>query len=286
MTIKNLHTPLVISFMDIMNIQVLLATLGLPIRVIVSDRSDPDRHDIGLIWFTLRRIIYRRAAFVVILSEAYRSWFQKNTGINPVVIPNPLTPESTYETPVNLRNQLGLSPTTKILVSMGRLDYFKGFDILLKAWHQINRSHPDWHLIIIGEGSLRTELEQLCVQLDISQKVSFIGLVKAPYVFLRQGNLFALSTRYESFGNVFIEAMYCGLPVVATNCTGAISEIIKDNYNGLLVPIDDPDALAKALHRLMDDDDLRLKMAANGSDVSNRYNIENIMAMWEKVIQG
>ena len=167
---------------------------------------------------------------------------------------------------------------------MGRIDRFKGYDLLLKGFQSIHANHPDWYLVILGDGESRTEMEALSDQLGIRDRVFFLGLVKEPLPILSQCNLFVLASRYEGLPNVLLEAMSCGLPVVSTNCTGSIAEIVSDEVDGLLVPVEDIPALASAMDQIMEDGGLRRVMAQSAIHIVDRYGIEKIMNMWNTLI--
>lgn len=131
----------------------------------------------------------------------------------------------------------------KTIIAVGRLVEQKGFDVLLKAFARL-RQDCDSRLIIVGGGPLLNELEQLAVKLEISEYVDFVGMQDNPQKFVSRANLFVLSSRWEGLGNVVIEAMACGCPVVATNCTYGPSEILEDGKYGALAAVDSSDDLA------------------------------------------
>lgn len=139
------------------------------------------------------------------------------------------------------------------IVAAGRLINAKGFDTLLRAFALLLQSAEDgaYRLIIMGDGPLRGELEQLCAQLNIHDKVHFAGFVDNPFAVMRSADVFVLSSRSEGLPNVLIQAMACGTPVVATDCPSGPREILEDGQWGELVPVDDAPALANALKRTL-----------------------------------
>jgi glycosyltransferase involved in cell wall biosynthesis len=130
------------------------------------------------------------------------------------------------------------------LVAVGRLVHQKGFDLLLRAFARIAPEHPQWTLTIWGEGDRRRQLEALCTELGLLEQVALPGLTERPGQWLEDAEVFVLSSRFESFGNVITEAMVAGLPVVAFDCPWGPGEILRDGEDGLLVPPEDVGALA------------------------------------------
>jgi len=121
----------------------------------------------------------------------------------------------------------------------------KGFDCLLHAVAKLKNENVD--LVILGEGSLHAQLETQAEDLGISQRVHLPGFVSDPMSVLKKSSLFVLPSRWEGFGNVIVEALSTGVPVVATDCSGAPRELLVDGKLGHLVPPDDSDALAVAI---------------------------------------
>ena len=132
------------------------------------------------------------------------------------------------------------------ILSVGRLAPQKDHKNLIEAFSSVVKSH-NAILVILGEGPLRSELEALIKQLKLEDRIFLHGFVLDPYPWFRSADLFVLSSLWEGFGNVIIEAFECGLPVVSTNCPSGPGEILKDGLFGKLVPVNDPQALARAM---------------------------------------
>jgi len=133
------------------------------------------------------------------------------------------------------------------IVAAGKLKYQKGFDLLLKSMTQLNRR--DFHLTILGKGPEEEHLKAMAQRLGLTQKVTFAGFVENPYPYMAQADVFALTSRFEGFPNVVLEANCCGTPVVAYECPGGINEIIEDGINGFKVELGDTAAFASALNK-------------------------------------
>ena len=141
-----------------------------------------------------------------------------------------------------------LNKTSPVILSVGRLTKAKDYVTLIKSFN-IMRSEQDARLIILGEGELRSELKALIAELGLTEFVSMPGYVENPYSYMRQSDLFVLSSQWEGFGNVLVEAMACNVPIVSTNCPSGPAEILEDGKWGTLVPVGNSELLAQAMLR-------------------------------------
>jgi glycosyltransferase involved in cell wall biosynthesis len=164
-----------------------------------------------------------------------------------------------------------------LVVACGRLAAQKGYPHLLDAFAMVQRE-TGAHLWILGDGPDRQALEAQVARLQLSAAVRFLGFRKNPYAFMAKADLFVLSSLYEGFGNVVVEAMAAGAPVVATDCPHGPGEIITDGENGLLVPVADPASLAAAIRRMLGDRALATRLAANGQRRAQDFHVDKIGA--------
>jgi len=274
--IQSTQPDIVISFIDQINVITSLALTNTGYPIIATEHCDPSTISYGFIWERLRRITYPNIDRIVSVSKGVDRYFDWLPKAQRAVIHNPLAP-------------LVLSPkkhpaTGRSLIAMGRLTQQKGFDILLQAFARLKDIYQEWTLTILGEGELRTELESLCDSLGLCDRVHLPGVVQTPYEVLLQADIFVMSSRFEGFGNVLIEAMACGLPVISTDCPSGPNEIIRDGVDGILVPNKDVDALAEAMDRLMSDEDERKRLSSCAMEAVERFSLEKIMGMWEKLL--
>ena len=172
-----------------------------------------------------------------------------------------------------------------LAVSIARLIHAKGFDLVLRAFARVSSKHPQWTLAIVGEGPLRTRLEDLCDELKIRQRVFFTGQVKNPDEILSRADLFVMSSRFEGFPNALCEAMAHGVPVISTDCPSGPRAIIRDNVDGVLIPNGDVEALAAAMDRLMGDGVERKRLGLGATYVTERFGLDKVMAMWETALE-
>lgn len=168
---------------------------------------------------------------------------------------------------------------------MGRLSEQKHFDLLLQAFANLKDAHPEWTLTILGEGELRSQLEDLRDRLGLKDRVYLPGVVKNPHDFLRQADFFVMSSLFEGFPNAICEAMACGLPVISTDCPSGPREIIREGIDGILVPTEDVSALTAAIQKLMLDQALRQDLGRNALEITERFSLERIMGMWDEILQ-
>jgi len=254
------------------------ACAGLPVRQYAWEHCHFDQ-DLGRRSRRLaRRLAARYFAGVVVLTERDRQrWLGALRPRRPIVaIPNPLPfrPADGPEAPVS----------GKTVLAVGRLVPEKGFDVLMRAWAHVARQQPEWRLRIVGEGESRPELEQLRRALGLDDIVALPGATAEIEAEYRRATLFCLSSRYEGFGMVLIEAMAAGLPVVSTDCETGPREILRDRQNALLAPAGDSAALADRLVALMADEALQDRLRTAGRVTADAYLPERIAAQWEALL--
>jgi glycosyltransferase involved in cell wall biosynthesis len=180
----------------------------------------------------------------------------------------------------------GIEHGPRKLLGLGRLAPEKGFDLLVRAFALVARSHPDWTLEILGEGKERTRLEALAGALGVRDRVSMPGSVVHPLPRLAAAHAFALPSRYEGFPNALLEAMACGLPVVAFDCQSGPREIIVHGQDGLLVRPGDTAEMALALDRLLGNAAERVRLGRNATEVTVRFAPETVLQRWSALLTG
>ncbi|MFD5183022.1 glycosyltransferase family 4 protein [Streptomyces sp. NPDC058372] len=151
-------------------------------------------------------------------------------------------------------------PAARRIVAAGRLVPVKRYDLLIRAFARVHGLHPDWSLDICGGGERRAALAELVDRLGLAGHVRLRGAVHPMEDAWTSGSVAAVSSSWEAFGMTLVEAMRCGVPVVATDCPNGPREIITDGVDGRLVPPGDPDALAEGLLQLVGDESLRRSM--------------------------
>ena len=246
--------------------------------------------------FWMRSLVgkLRRLDQLVVLTEKSKvSWPELS---NVTVIPDPITilreKETVNSVEFAVAGKRGVGVNR--VVTIGRYAYQKGYDLLLQAWAELSRireleNGEEWTLDIYGQGD-QTDYRQLMTELGIdSNKCHLNGPVEDVVKAYQESSIFVLSSRFEGFGMVLIEAMACGLPVVSYDCPAGPDEIITDGVDGLLVPSGDVHALAEKLMTLMSDENLRKRLGQQARQTARRYEMTTIADQWtalfEKVIK-
>ena len=244
-----------VSTLDYCNVVFLMSTLfaRVPLRKIIREAnvlpeeyaSARERYRVQTLR-ALMRLVYRRADHVIIITEDVQLSLLKHRIVSSermTRIPNPLAPPDQGVRPDRF---LGCS-TRRFILAIGRLSYQKGFDILIKAFQHLSNEKLD--LVILGDGPLRHDLQCLANSLGVGRRVHMPGFVQSTEQFLHNASLFVLSSRWEGFSNVLLEALAAGTPIVATDCPGSSRELLQEGRLGRLVTGREPKELADAMQK-------------------------------------
>ncbi|GLV74624.1 glycosyltransferase family 4 protein [Streptomyces hygroscopicus] len=225
------------------------------------------------------RAVYPRLDAVTTVTEAdaktYRSQMRL-PGVRIEAVPNSV-PEP------------GLEPadgTGKWVIAAGRLAPVKRYDLLIRAFEKVSAARPDWRLRIYGGGAQHAKLRALIDELGLYNHVFLMGPANPLDPEWAKGSIAAVTSSMESFGMTIVEAMRCGLPVVATDCPHGPAEIIDNGVDGRLVPTGDVDAIAAALLDLMNDDELRQRMGQAALKDSARFDPSRVAGRYETLFSG
>ncbi|MGL2967014.1 glycosyltransferase family 4 protein [Flavobacterium sp. XGLA_31] len=210
-------------------------------------------------------------ALVTLSQDALAEW-NADKGI---VIPNPI-----------VVNNISLPDLeSKKVIAAARYSYEKGLDRLLRIWQLVIVKHPDWVLEIYGKTSDGLPLEKVAENLNIEHSVRFLTPVKNIEEKYSDASIYAMTSRSEAFAMVVLEAMCCGLPVVAFDCPVGPRALIKDKENGFLIEDDNIVAYANQLILLMDSLELRQKVGANALKMKAKYSLDFVMNQWHEFFQ-
>jgi glycosyltransferase involved in cell wall biosynthesis len=282
--IKSTHPDVVVSHIHRTNVMTIMATGRRQAPVVVVEHNDPGRNPAGRIWDTLRQRTYPRVRKLVSVSHGVDEHFSWLPQSQRTVIHNPIVPIVPIVFDQN-RHRTDTGANQFWIASMGRLTQQKGFDLLLQAFSKVAHKHPDWRLMIIGDGPMRAQLEALAQRLELSSRVTFTGLVRDPNELLAKARLFVMASRFEGFPYAALEALASGLPVIYTDCHSGPREIIRTGVDGLLVPTGDITALASAMDQLISDASLRDRMAERAPEVLERFGLDPIISQWEQLFK-
>jgi len=266
-----------IGFMHSMFVPMTLALLGTQIPVLGSEHIVPQHYRTRPLQYAMVMVAAQFAVGITVLSDSIRRLYPAMIRNKMIPMPDPLA-----------FPKVVLRPTEKtkrrLLLNVGRLYPQKDHAVLLRAFARIAPEYPDWDLKIVGEGPLRSILEDLIRNLNLEDRVFMPGIVSDLSEIYQDADLFVTSSRYESFGLVTAEAMQFGLPTVGfADCPGT-NELIEHGKTGFLAAAENDRAtvLATTLKRLMSDSSLRRKFGQAGKAALGRnYSIQRVCDRWE-----
>lgn len=274
--IRDISPDVVLSFIDITNVVVLAASRGLQTPVVVSERVHPRYHRIGFWWSVLRRVLYPFADRLVVQTSVIQRWSRWVVPQTKVrVIPNSVASVGADDIPTSRES---------IVVAVGRLHTQKGFDLLVRAFADSSIWRDGWRLVIIGEGPERANLEALIEEHDLRSSISLPGETARPQDWYRRCGIFVLSSRFEGFPNVLLEAMSFGAPCVAFDCPSGPAEIVRPGVDAELLPQEDVVALTSTLSRLASDSEARKRLGAAATGIDERFSPGLVFAEWERLL--
>lgn len=224
-----------------------------------------------------RALAARHSRYIVTLTETDRKAYLSNLKCKAEVI--------AIENPMVFYPDEYASCSEKTVLSVGRLNYQKGFDRLLEAWKIVSEKHPDWILKIAGTGEQEAQLKDLSKELGVEGTVRFLGQISDVAKEYLNSSIYVMSSRFEGFPMVLLEAMPFGLPVVSFDCPTGPKDIIKDGEDGILVANGDIKGLAEGICRLMEDVELRKSMSIKARNNIRRFDKENIMEKWMRLFE-
>lgn len=269
---------IVIGFMHSMFVPLSLALIGTGMPVIASEHIVPDHYRT------------RRFEFALLMVSSF--FFKRMTVLSKKIgrsYPSILWPKTTVMTNAVMKpdNIPARQDTArKIILTVGRLEAQKDQHILIRAFQTLAAEFPDWDVHIVGEGALKDELQKLIHSAGLKNRVFLKDTTPDIFSVYAQADIFALPSRYESFGLAAAEAMICGIPAVAfADCPG-VNELIHDGQNGFLVVRKDEGAdFAAALKTLMSSPDLRRSMGNRAQESIKAYDINTVLDAWETLIR-
>ena len=256
------------------------SSLGLGIPAIAAERNAPTRFD-HTASSTKKKILtfnsFRFAKKVTVQFEAYRELYPSYLHAKIKHIPNPVSEAPQLAEPGNPKQDGRYQ-----LLSVGRLSYQKNYSSLIKAFSEIAQIHPDWDLVIYGDGEEKEQLEELIKDKGLSERILLPGKTKTPSLAYSSSNLFCMPSRWEGFPNAVAESLSHGLPVVGFQSCAGVSHLIDHGKYGYLAKGNgDYETLAKELGKLMSDAKLRENMGVSGFEAMKQYRPEKVMDQWE-----
>ena len=256
------------------------------VNLMLARLQAPGLHTIGLEQMNLskhnrhlrsamRRLYPQLAALVVLTEQDKEAYARLLDGRLPLHrIPNTVRPLPGTKADL----------AAKTVYAAGRFRYQKGFDLLIPAWAETARAHPEWRLRLRGAGHLRPRLEGLIADHGIEASVTVEGPAEDIGSDMAEASVFVLSSRFEGFPLILLEAMSKCIGIVSFYCPTGPADIVDDHRNGLLVPHEDVEGLARAIREMVEDEELRRRSAAAAIETAQQYTIEVIGPQWEALL--
>ena len=270
--IKQIAPDVVISFFYNVSIFSRLAIGRLRIPHIVSERTDPRIEPKGKVLQVLRNYIYRKADGCVFQTDNAMNYFASTIRNKSTVINNPVVLMYEPVEPFEREHKI---------TAAGRLIPAKNYEMMVRAFALFLEKHPDYKLVIYGDGKMRGEIENLIKDLKLTNNVSLMGLVENLHQFIYNSTIFALSSNHEGMPNALLEAMALGVPSVATDCPiGGPAQIIKNGENGILIPVGNVNAMADAFVKIANDEKYAKSLSKKSKKIKEAFSVVDIAAKW------
>lgn len=276
--VRDYRPDIIISFKTVQNTLASLVGKVMNIPVIISERGDPTKENLRRLRTRLHWLAINAADGAVFQTTGAQAYFEPRLIQKSIVIPNPVevsekTQKSDYE--------------EKAVVSFGRLEnYQKRYDIMLEAFRLFSIKQPDYVLKLYGTGPDEAQIRKWCKELNLDDKVKFMGYSGKPGSMLCRGNIFLITSDFEGISNALLEAMAAGYPVVSTDSSpGGARMVITDRENGRLVPVQNPALIAEALTEFATNKAMYENCAHNAVKVVDRFSQTRIADEWYQYVQ-
>lgn len=272
--LKKEKPDVAVSFMAEPNFRLLVASLGLNVKTIVSVRNDPNKEYAGRIGKFVGKCLLPLADGCVFQTKEAQEWFPERLQRKSTIIINAVKEEF-----FNIERK----PVAGEIITCGRLEVQKNHKLLIDAFSEVVKEHPYAKLKIYGEGSLRDVLQEQINKLGLQNKAFLMGATNDVAKALQTADLFVLSSDYEGMPNALMEAMAAGVPCISTDCPCGGPRSLIDNYNnGVLIQINNKKMLSKELKRILEKDNT--VMGRNAHLKSKQFSPIKINGTWGKYI--
>ncbi len=276
--LREIAPDVVVSFCNIIASRTSMVCKKLGIPMVFSERNDPSKYLVGIKSKIYQKILTHNVKDMVFQTAGARAMYPKNIQKRSVIILNPLNVDKMPERFVGERR--------KEIVSVGRLDPQKRHDVMIRAFHKIADSYPEYNLTIYGEGARREPLTALINELGLEKRVFLPGTEKNIFDKIKDAYMFVFTSDFEGLPNALIEAMALGLPCISTKCSpGGAEELVNHGENGLLVECGDVDRFALEMEQLLLDKDKCESLGKRALEIKKRVLVDEIITQWEKYLE-
>ena len=276
------HQPQrVLAFLSRTNMLVCQALWDSSTHLVISERNDLSRQSLPFPWQRLRKVLYQRADVVTANTDGVRQSLECLPNLQRLeLLPNPLPRKDDSLHVANAAD--GIRP--EAFVTVARLVPQKGIDVLIRALALMTGSASQWPVFLVGDGPERPALESQAVVEGVAHRVHFEGFRSDPEVLLAAASVFVLPSRFEGMPNALLEAMAAGLAVIVTDASPGPLEVVEHRRSGIVVPSEDPHALAKAMSELVEDVDLRNRLGLAARDRLAALDWPQVETQWRSVL--
>ncbi len=269
--LKQSEADIIISFIWNTNLKVMLASLGLGKKVIISERADPAIYYRKKSFQLARKLLYPKAEAIVFQTQEAMKYYMKKEQQKQVVISNPIS----NDLPVHSGER------DKRIVAVGRLTEQKNYKMLIDAFAQFYNNHREYILEVYGQGPDLQKLKKYVADLNLDSVVFFKGYVSDLKQRIVSAGIYVNCSDYEGISNAMLEALAMGIPTVCTDCPVGGARLATENgENGILIPVNDQVALVKALCKVADNPELAKAMSEKAKRIIDKYSAECITNEW------
>ena len=274
-TINKISPDICVSFMGENNFRLILATMGLRTKKIVSVRNDPNKEYPSAVSRILAKTLYHFVNGVVFQTTDAKEWFPKSIQDKSAIIFNHVDSKF-YNEPGDIG---------KYIIASGRLSKQKNYHMLLNAFSKFHVNYPDQELLIFGEGDMKNDLIKLTHELQLDKVVHFEGFSQNMVDNYKNARFLVMSSDFEGMPNVILEALASSVPVVSTDCPcGGPRMVIDPGVNGYLSSVGNADEFADYMAKMMECDIATFK--SNAWTSAQRYTSDKVFMEWRKYIEG
>lgn len=271
--IKKYNPSIICCFGTEQSVMLSISMIGLKgPKIVLADRTDP--YSQSIIWSILIRWAFRKADRCVFQLERQGEWYGEKVMKKSVIIPNAFVKTGEY-------GQCHVE-RKKTIVSVGRFVREKNYELLIESFKIIHEIHPDYRLILYGDGPYRDKYNEMIAKFNLSGFVDMPGYVSDSMAVLQDAGVFVLSSLYEGIPNVLIEAMASGVPTVSTDCSpGGPAFLTDKGRRGLLVPVNDIKKMVDAISSIISNPELAENLSRRGRDIVSILDKDKIAKNWK-----